>query len=110
MIERAICIGCSCSDNQACPDGCHWLRVDYDEGRGVCSNCEEHVPRFDEGDLSTDYPIADCPQCGIEQADLDGEGVTCCNECGYCRHVQVINGRCTTCDSAVGKTRVSSRQ
>lgn len=47
---EAICIGCSCTDSYACEGGCYWLRVDYDEGSGVCSSCAEHVHRWDGGD------------------------------------------------------------
>jgi hypothetical protein len=49
-LTKASCIGCGCDDFHACPDGCSWLRVDYDEGKGVCSECEEHVEAWDRGD------------------------------------------------------------
>lgn len=51
--QRATCIGCSCDDFHACQteDGpCSWLEVDYAAGLGVCSNCEEHIERWDKGD------------------------------------------------------------
>jgi len=35
----ASCIGCGCTDAQACQGGCWWLAVDRARGRGVCSNC-----------------------------------------------------------------------
>ncbi len=43
----AFCIGCSCTDLRACPGGCSWLRVDYEEGKGVCSCCKEFVEQWD---------------------------------------------------------------
>jgi hypothetical protein len=38
----ATCVGCGCTDDHACRGGCAWLRVDYEEGIGVCSNCAEY--------------------------------------------------------------------
>jgi hypothetical protein len=46
----AHCLGCGCHDYQACESGCWWLRVDYTAAVGVCSECEEHVERWDAGD------------------------------------------------------------
>lgn len=46
----ATCIGCGCDDRHACPGGCWWLRVDYREGLGVCSECSDHVEAWDLGD------------------------------------------------------------
>ncbi|AEA65786.1 hypothetical protein bgla_3p0860 (plasmid) [Burkholderia gladioli BSR3] len=46
----AYCIGCGCHDYCACESGCWWLRVDYEAAVGVCSECEEHVERWDAGD------------------------------------------------------------
>jgi hypothetical protein len=43
----AVCIGCGCDDNHACGEGCYWLRVDYSHGAGVCSECGNHVKRWD---------------------------------------------------------------
>lgn len=48
----AHCIGCGCHDYQACEAGCWWLRVDYAAGVGVCSECEDHLQRWDAGDRS----------------------------------------------------------
>lgn len=44
MFEHiATCIHCGCDDIAACisEEGipCHWLRVDYDAGIGICSEC-----------------------------------------------------------------------
>jgi predicted Fe-S protein YdhL (DUF1289 family) len=39
----ATCVGCGCTDHEACSDGCTWLDVDYDEQSGVCSNCPDHL-------------------------------------------------------------------
>lgn len=50
MTIIASCIGCHCNDLQACHGGCHWLRVDYEAGFGVCSKCPELEARWDAGD------------------------------------------------------------
>jgi len=34
------CVGCGCTDEAACPGGCHWL-AQFSDGTGVCSNCPE---------------------------------------------------------------------
>lgn len=49
-MSLATCIGCGCDDNHACGEGCYWLRVDYPDGTGVCSECSEHVEAWDRGD------------------------------------------------------------
>jgi hypothetical protein len=53
MIAVASCIGCGCDDFHACEDGCHWLRVDYDEQKGVCNQCENLVEAWDRGDRTS---------------------------------------------------------
>jgi hypothetical protein len=53
MHSIAHCIGCNCSDYNACRTAggvCCWLRVDYTEGKGVCSACPEQVQRWDAGE------------------------------------------------------------
>jgi hypothetical protein len=54
--ELITCIGCGCDDFNACEDAfgdpCSWLRTNQARGLGVCSECPEHVDRFDGGDLS----------------------------------------------------------
>ena len=52
MFDEAICIGCGCSDSNACwneqtGEACAWLRLDRAAGVGVCSSCSEHVLRWD---------------------------------------------------------------
>lgn len=47
--ELAHCIGCGCDQINACDGGCEWLRVDHAHGRGVCSECEQHLERWDAG-------------------------------------------------------------
>lgn len=47
---ETVCIGCGCSDNDACELGCGWLRNDPITLLGVCSECPGHVSRFDAGD------------------------------------------------------------
>lgn len=53
MPNVAICIQCGCDDYHACVDAfdtpCHWLRLDREQGKGVCSSCEEAVARWDAG-------------------------------------------------------------
>lgn len=52
-MDIARCIGCGCTDFHACHgEGgpCHWLEVDYDAGVGVCSECEDHLDRWNAGD------------------------------------------------------------
>lgn len=53
MAETTYCVGCGCSDDDACVDEfletCRWLRVDRDIGRGVCSACPERVEPWDAG-------------------------------------------------------------
>lgn len=63
----AHCIGCGCDDLHACPDRCWWLRVDYPAGVGVCSNCEDHVARWDAGDRT--HAVQPVAQPSIEQKD-----------------------------------------
>lgn len=53
MSILATCIGCGCDDDHACPTGCGWLRVDYEQGRGVCSRCPGHEARWDAGERRT---------------------------------------------------------
>jgi len=40
MQKEAKCVVCCCTDSKACKDGCSWLSVDRDKGKGVCSNCD----------------------------------------------------------------------
>lgn len=58
MVHVAACIGCGCDDCHACWDEeagqpCHWVRLDRDSGRGVCSACPDHIGRWDTGDAVT---------------------------------------------------------
>lgn len=51
--KLAVCIGCGCDDLHACMrsiEPCHWLRVDRDAGRGVCSVCPGLVVNWDAGE------------------------------------------------------------
>lgn len=45
-----VCIGCGCDYLHACDGGCAWIRQDPKARRGVCSECPDHVQRFDAGD------------------------------------------------------------
>lgn len=45
----ARCVQCGCTDHRACvgPSGpCHWLKVDYALGIGVCSECQAALDRW----------------------------------------------------------------
>ena len=48
------CIGCGCDDLHACitpsGEGCYWLRLDRAISLGVCSECADHVGRWDAGE------------------------------------------------------------
>ncbi|MHB8252208.1 MAG: hypothetical protein ACYDEV_00555 [Acidiferrobacter sp.] len=48
-MDKATCIECGCDDDNACVDGCFWLRVDYGVGLGVCSECGSRVADWDRG-------------------------------------------------------------
>ncbi len=50
--DIAKCVGCGCTDVCAClndltGEACYWLRLDRERGQGVCSECGEHVARWD---------------------------------------------------------------
>lgn len=49
---KSLCVGCECTEGRQCWDHgklCHWLRVDRDLGKGVCSCCADCVPDWDAG-------------------------------------------------------------
>ncbi len=50
--QIATCIGCGCDDEHACVDvfhdACHWLKVDYEKGIGVCSQCRRYLKKWDK--------------------------------------------------------------
>ncbi|EGN4906545.1 hypothetical protein IHZ02_001253 [Salmonella enterica] len=45
--NSATCVGCGCTDNNACVneyhDTCYWLKVNRQSGLGVCSFCPEFL-------------------------------------------------------------------
>ncbi|EAA8752617.1 hypothetical protein E0I83_02040 [Salmonella enterica subsp. enterica serovar Stanley] len=45
--NSATCVGCGCTDNNACVneyhDTCYWLKVNRQSGLGVCSFCTEFL-------------------------------------------------------------------
>jgi hypothetical protein len=58
MTVLAVCIGCGCDDDHACVDedldsACFWIRLDREEGKGVCSACEPHAEAWDRGDRTS---------------------------------------------------------
>ena len=57
----ATCIGCGCTDRNACWDEtvgepCSWLAVDYEEGLGVCSACPDDLERWSADDRTVAVP------------------------------------------------------
>ena len=49
-------IGCGCTDRHGCVGAhgvCHWLRLDAGRRIGVCSECHEWVPGWDEARAAT---------------------------------------------------------
>ncbi|MHB8370641.1 MAG: DUF5131 family protein [Leptospirales bacterium] len=46
----STCIGCGCTDDYGCDEGCSWLRQDRFAGLGVCSQCRSKVSDWDNGD------------------------------------------------------------
>lgn len=69
----AICIGCGCDDDHACEGGCSWLRIDPEQGAGVCSSCTQHVARWDDGDQDFEDVAMDAvaDRAELEQATTD---------------------------------------
>jgi hypothetical protein len=43
---EARCVGCGCTDSQACAGGCYWLEVNRRDGTGVCSSCPDQVAHW----------------------------------------------------------------
>jgi hypothetical protein len=39
IIVDAVCLGCGCTRDRACPGGCYWIQVDEETGHGICSTC-----------------------------------------------------------------------
>lgn len=113
----ASCIGCGCDDFHACPvgdeRGCHWLRVDYEEGLGVCSACPEFEAQWDAGDRTPHAepirereahaagtlrmarpeqpkrPLQPGERCDHDWPYEDVRDADCCRRCGmtFVRHV-----------------------
>jgi ferredoxin len=46
LVDPSTCVGCGCTDRQACPEGCSWLGVNRLTRRGVCSNCPDHLDNW----------------------------------------------------------------
>lgn len=34
-----VCVGCGCTQDDACPGGCFWVAFHEDTGDGICSTC-----------------------------------------------------------------------
>jgi hypothetical protein len=58
---KLVCEGCGCTDDNACPGGCHWVSLKPP----VCSACVSNV-----GDLSNADGLRDALYGIPEQADL----------------------------------------
>jgi len=45
--QEATCVGCGCTDSNACMDEfhetCYWLKVNRTTGSGVCSFCSDFL-------------------------------------------------------------------
>lgn len=39
LLVAAVCVGCGCTQDCACPGGCYWAYVNEDRGVGICSTC-----------------------------------------------------------------------
>jgi len=67
---EAVCLGCGCSDFDACEGGCWWHTVNYDAGIGECSNCAGAytmiIERWDEI-ASLRRNESDCRRCGSKK-------------------------------------------
>jgi len=81
-ITIATCIGCGCTDDRACPEGCAWMRLDRSTRRGVCTQCVDHVAAWDDSHMPacdivsptytqgagrplTYRPVATAPFCSV---------------------------------------------
>ena len=67
------CIGCGCTDFDACEPACNWCVVDAEQRLGVCSNpdCDRYIEQFCAGDLT----ISDKAQARIaERLAFGGPG------------------------------------
>lgn len=58
----AVCIGCGCDWDDACYDEstrlpCHWVRLDAEAGKGLCSCCAELEEAWDLGDREFRVPL-----------------------------------------------------
>jgi len=58
-LESAVCMGCGCTDDEPCKDGCAWLRIDYARGVGVCSSCPGFEAAFDEEASEIELAVLD---------------------------------------------------
>lgn len=57
QLKEATCVGCGCTDHNACVDEnrtpCSWLKVNRETGLGVCSSC----PKFLDHPLTPDDDV-----------------------------------------------------
>jgi len=56
----SMCVGCGCTDVSACLDDfgtpCHWLRLDTEKEKGVCSECRDVLHEWDTRIAAGDAP------------------------------------------------------
>lgn len=53
LTNPARCIGCGCTDDRSCREGCTWLAVNRRERTGVCSNCPDQLPAWTQAQRTT---------------------------------------------------------
>lgn len=56
------CVECGCNDMNACfdeaaGDACHWIEVDREGRKGVCSACPEALTRWCRGQRDFAVPV-----------------------------------------------------
>jgi len=44
--KKITCIGCGCTDDNACPGGCYWIKKSEKYGLGLCSLCKNKKELF----------------------------------------------------------------
>lgn len=42
-MKTRTCIGCGCTTQKACPNGCSWIEEHRHTPTGVCSSCDGRV-------------------------------------------------------------------
>ena len=63
------CIGCGCTDEEACDGGCSWIAVSEGERAGLCSACGLGAI----GAVDVDEAVWACEQAEQEWAEEDAD-------------------------------------